>query len=272
MPNSQNNFFIFHYLRQATQSMRYKKIIFLTLIPAILAVCVWWIFFVLSVQNFHWFLQQFPNIWVEYAYSHTSFMSQVSYYLLYLFAIFTMLIYGVILSGICMIFASCFLSPFVVNFVHTTYFSHVIINPPPFIESCKLSSIFFLKTLIRFLVFSFLCYGLSFIGLGLIGLILSVFVYFRFFSLNLNYEIVLSIMNEQDCKNCLSSNKIPLFILNIIIFIPLYVPILNLFVMTWQMLVLSHYVFDWYAQYKCHTHDDYIIEAEVIEIEPSYAP
>ena len=99
-------------------------------------------------------------------------------------------------------------------------------------------------------------------------MLISVFLYFRFFSINLNHEIALNIMQKQDYDMLLRHNKIPLIFINIAIFIPLYIPFFNVFITVWQMLVLSHFMLDWYSQYITSNYDfQDIQDAEILEIE-----
>lgn len=235
--------------------------------PVAIMLVIWFVFLIVGIQHFDIFLQQFPNIWVQYSYGN-GILNQFSYFILIIFACITMLLYGVIIAGICMILMNSFISPFVVSFVHKTYFSHIATNQPNFIESLQSSSILFITTLSKFLALSLICYCLSFIGLGFIGVLISVFLYFRFFSINLNHEIALNIMQKQDYDMLLRHNKIPLIFINIAIFIPLYIPFFNVFITVWQMLVLSHFMLDWYSQYITSNYDfQDIQDAEILEIE-----
>lgn len=245
----------FSYFLRGLQSHANNKMIFLSIFPLLCAIVIWVCFFVFSINNFHLFIQQFPHFWIEYS-NQTGALNSFSYFILIVFACISMILYGTIIAGVCMTLLGCFLSPFVVSFVHKNYFPYLRINPPSFIESFKKSSLLFLTTLLKFVIFSAICYCFSFIGLGLIGLILSIFIYFRFFSININHEIASSIMQFEECELCMQYNKIPLFFINVGIFIPLYIPILNLFIMVWQMLVLSHFFFEWYAKYCTNTHKD----------------
>lgn len=250
--------FFSKYISLSFDSLKDTKMILLSIFPFTFSFIIWAIFFVVSIIHFSWYIGQFPNIWVEYAYLQNGIFSNIAYYLLYFCAISTMILYGIVIFGVCNIIASCFISPFVVSFVKDKYYGYITLNAPNFIESLKLSSLIFIKTFAKFAILSILCYCLGFIGLGFIGVILSVFIYFRFFSVNLNYEIALNIMNKQECEIFFMQNRIPLFFLNIIIFIPLYIPILNFFVLVWQMLVLTHFMLEIYSK-------DAEIQAEVIE-------
>lgn len=256
--------FIGKYLSLAYNDLKKPQMLILSALPFGISLAVWVIFLFFSITNFHFYIGQFPNIWVEYAMNFETFFSKISYYLLYFFAILTMLFYGIIIFGFCNILVSASLSPFVVSYVHKNHYSVMPLNPPNFIESIKISSVILFKTFVPFALWSVLCYLLSFIGLGFIGLILSIFVYFRFFSVNLNYEIALNIMPVNDARSVISSYKMPLCMLNILIFIPLYIPILNLFVLVWQMLVITHFLLEMSAMEYISSKDS---NEEVIEIE-----
>ena len=132
-------------------------------------------------------------------------------------------------------------------------------------KSLRLSSMLLLKTLLKFIIFSLGCYLLSFIGLGFIGLILGIFVYFQFYCKNLNHDIGISIMSKDSYKLFLQTNRLPLIAINIFIFIPLYIPVLNCFIATWQMLVLTHYMFAWYGENHSNEANAYIEDAVIVE-------
>ncbi|MWV61638.1 hypothetical protein DCO58_08495 [Helicobacter saguini] len=259
--------FITKYFKLAFNDLKRPQMIFLSLLPVGLSLVIWAIFFIFSITNFSFYIGQFPNIWVDYAMNFETFFAKISYYLLYFFAIVTMIFYGIIIFGVCNVLISACLAPFVVSFVHKNHYAFPPLNPPNFIESIKISSLILFKTFIPFALWSALCYLLSFVGLGFIGLILSIFVYFRFFSVNLNYEIALNIMPLNAARDIISNYKIPLSTLNLLIFIPLYIPILNLFLLVWQMLIITHFLLEMHTlEYMInHTEDVIEIQSKVVE-------
>lgn len=238
--------YIARYVRLGFEGLKSRQMIILSLLPFGVSMLVWVAFLLVSITHFSWYIGQFPSIWVEYAMAQSSVFSVISYYLLYTLAIISMILYGILIFGVCNVLISMFISPFVVAFVVRTYYPHLRLSAPNFMESFKISSLIFLKTFAQFVGLSLLCYCLGFIGLGFIGVILSVFIYFRFFSVNLNYEIALNIMDKAHTQRLFNEGKIALFFINVIIFIPLYIPGLNLFVLVWQMLTLSHFMLEWY--------------------------
>ncbi len=240
------------------KDMGNRELIFLVFIPSLIALVSWISFIALSIYHFDFFIKQFPNIWIEYAYKD-GIPNLISYWILIIISTITMLMYGVIISGILMAFASCFISPFVVSFVHKKYFQDVILNPESFMQSLRFSLILFVKTLIRFLILSLIFYLFWFIGLGLISIIAHGFLFFRFFSINLNQEIALNIMTKDYYENMLRECKPFLTFLNIIVFAPTYIPILGSFVIVWQMSVLSHFMLRWYRRVKSEEYIDAVM-------------
>ncbi len=241
-----------------------KQIFFLASLPFICSIVIWILMFIIGFNNITFFLNQFPNFWIEYS-MKSGFFPAISYYILIFFVAITMLIYGIIIHGIFMLVIASFLSPIIASNIHKSKFNHVTLNPTQILDSVKLSMFMFLKTFIRFLILSALCFLLSFIGLGLIGLIISTFIYFNFYCKNLNHEIALNIMSKEEYNMFLQNNKISLSIINILIFIPLYIPLLNLFATTWQIIVLTHFMMSWYEQYT-KTSKNTIEDAEIIEL------
>ncbi len=258
--------FLMQYFSKSWHSLQYKPILLLSFLPSACAIALWIGVITLGITHFDWFIQQFPNIWIAYALKQ-GVLPQISYYLLIFFATLSMLLCGVIVVGICMNIINAFLTPIVVHFVHKIHYPHVVITPPTFIESCSLSGKLFLQTFLKFAFFSFCCYVLSFIGLGFIGLIVGVFIYFQFYCKNLNHDVGISIMPKDTYMLFLRHNKIPLMFINILIFMPLYIPILNCFIATWQILVLTHYMFAWYMQYIDSITETHIEDAIIIELE-----
>ncbi|MDY5184705.1 EI24 domain-containing protein [Helicobacter trogontum] len=250
--------------RQAWQSLQYKRMLFLSILPLCCTILLWAVILTSSIMHFDWFLHQFPSMWINYA-SNDGFLPKISYYLLIFFATIIMLLCCVILVGICMSIINAFLAPLVVQFVHKTYYPYIKITPPNFTQSLYLSALLFIKTLFQFVVFLLCCYLLSFIGLGFIGLLLGVFIYFQFYCKNLNHDVGISIMSQELYKLFLQTNKWPLTFVNILIFIPLYIPVINCFIATWQILVLAHYMFAWYSQYGNIEGSTYIEEAIIVE-------
>lgn len=256
-------FLFMPYFSQAWQSLWCKPMIMLSLLPFACMVALWICTLTLGVTHFDVFIAQFPNFWVRYS-MNEGVLPQIAYYLLLFCAVLTMLLCAVIVVGICSCILHAFLAPLVVNFVHRTSYPHIAMNPPPFFESLRLSSFLFLKTLTQFVLFSLCCYLLSFIGLGFIGLIIGVFLYFRFYCANLNHDVGISIMSHESYQLLRQYNKVPLTLLNIAIFVPLYIPIVNCFIATWQILVLAHFMFAWYAK-NTTENEAYIEDAVIIE-------
>lgn len=250
--------------KQAWHSLRYRYMLLLSFLPFCCSILLWVVVITLSITHFDWFLHQFPSIWINYALSE-GILPKISYYLLIFFATISLVLCGVVLVGICMSIINAFLAPLVVQFVHKTYYPYIRINAPNFMESLRLSSMLLLKTLLKFIIFSLGCYLLSFIGLGFIGLILGIFVYFQFYCKNLNHDIGISIMSKDSYKLFLQTNRLPLIAINIFIFIPLYIPVLNCFIATWQMLVLTHYMFAWYGENHSDEANAYIEDAVIVE-------
>lgn len=252
--------------RQAWNSLRHQNMLLLSFLPFCCSILLWVVVIILSINNFDLFLHQFPSIWINYS-LNDGILPKISYYLLIFFATISLVLCDVIVVGICMSIINSFLAPLVVQFTHKTYYHYVQLSAPNFIESLRLSAILLLKTLLKFIVLSFFCYLLSFIGLGFIGLIIGVFIYFQFYCKNLNHDIGISIMSKDSYEVFLQSNKFTLTFVNILIFIPLYIPVLNFFITTWQMLVLAHYMFAWYSQHGNSENENntYIEEAIIIE-------
>ncbi len=262
--NTNINIQFLQYFKKALQSLFTKQMLVLSILPFICSLSIWIIFIIIGINNFHLFIYHFPNIWIEYSLK-SGILPTISYYLLMLFATITMLLYGTILYGVCIMIINSFMSPLIVSFIHKNYFLHVKLNSPSFLDSMKYSLLLFIKTFIKFTIFSFLCFLLSFIGLGFIGLLIGVFVYFNFYCKNINHEVALNIMNEKEYTIFLQNNKISLFIINIFIFIPLYIPLLNLFATTWQIIILTHFIMSWYEKYA-NTSKGFIEETEIIEL------
>lgn len=251
------------YFTKAFRDFTHKSMISLALLPFLCAILLWACMLFFGITHFDFFIQQFPNMWITYAYS-PGFLPRLSFYLLVFFATLSMLFYGVIIVGIVMVILNSFFVPLIVGFVHKHYYFHINLSPSTFIESLQLSLKLFTKTFIKFAIFSLCCYLLGFIGLGFIGSIIGIFIYFQFYCKNLNHDIGLSIMSNDIYKIFLQSNKIPLFFMNVFIFIPLYIPIINCLATAWQILVLTHYMFAWYENYITQS-KDFIEDAVVIE-------
>lgn len=256
--------FFLDYFTKAFSDFRHKSMLSLALLPFMCAILLWFCMLFFGIIHFDFFIQQFPNIWINYA-SQSGFLPQLSFYLLIFFATLSMLLYGVVLVGIFMVILNALFVPFIVGFVHKHYYSHLNLSPPTFIESLKLSGMLFIKTFAKFAIFSLCCYLLGFIGLGFIGAIIGIFVYFQFYCKNLNHEIGISIMPYDVYTLFLQYNKIPLFFINVFIFMPLYIPIINCLAIAWQILVLTHYMFAWYEQYSEYQDKEFIEDAVIIE-------
>lgn len=256
--------FFLDYFTKAFSDFRHKSMLSLAFLPFVCAILLWVCMLFFGIIHFDFFIQQFPNIWITYA-SQSGFLPQLSFYLLIFFATLSMLLYGVVIVGIFMVILNALFVPFIVGFVHKHYYSHLNLSPPTFIESLKLSGMLFIKTFAKFAIFSLCCYLLGFIGLGFIGAIIGIFVYFQFYCKNLNHEIGISIMPHDVYTLFLQYNKIPLFFMNVFIFIPLYIPIINCIAIAWQILVLTHYMFAWYEQYSEYQDKEFIEDAVIIE-------
>lgn len=249
---------------KAFQDYRHKSMLLLALLPFICTTLLWACMLFFGVLHFDFFVHQFPSMWIDYASRH-GFLPQLSFYLLVFFATLSMLLYGVVIVGIFTVVLNAFFVPIIVSFVHKHHYFHLVLSPPTFMESLKSSGLLFIKTFIKFVVLSLCCYLLSFIGLGFIGAIIGIFVYFQFYCKNLNHDIGASIMSHDSYTLFLQYNKIPLFFTNLIIFAPLYMPIINCFVTVWQILVLTHYMFAWYEKYSEHKDKECIEDAVIIE-------
>ncbi|STQ86411.1 hypothetical protein LS73_004450 [Helicobacter muridarum] len=238
----------------------------LCILPMLFLSCLSISMLIISLYNFDWFLNKFPAMFVDYA-MQSGFLNTFVYVTLNILAFIGMIISIVFIIGIVSIIINCFLSPFVVKLIQKNYYPNATLNPPLFMENIKLSSLLFIKTLMKFLILSTICLLLNLIGLGLIGMILSIFFFFRFYCVNLNYGIALCIMSDNEYKIFLKHNSLSLGLLNIIIFAPMYMPILGFFVLPWQIIAISYFMLSWYTRfYSIMNKQADEIEVEVIDI------
>ncbi|WP_158656993.1 EI24 domain-containing protein [Helicobacter aurati] len=240
------------------KSLKHPKILALSIVPVFFIACLYVALFITSLYHFNWFLQKFPAMWLNYA-VQDGLLNTCVYVVLCLFAFIGITILIVFVVGVISLIITCFFAPIIVQFTQREFYPSTLLNPPSFLESLKLSAVMFSKTLLKFLILSMFCSLLDLIGLGLIGMILSIFFYFRFFCVNLNYEIALNIMSDSEYKIFLQHNAMPITVLNGVLFIPLYLPIINFFVLPWQILVLSHFMLNWYTKFSL-SKDEEVIE------------
>ncbi|WP_408941391.1 EI24 domain-containing protein [Helicobacter sp. MIT 14-3879] len=245
----------------AFKSLKYRKMLALSILPVLFLMLLYIALCIFSLYHFDWFLEKFPAMWLNYA-KQDGLLNSSVYVLLCLLASISVAAYITFVVGIVWLIIVCFFAPVVVQFTQREFYPTVLLNPHPFLESLKLSSLLFIKTLTKFLILSMFCFLFNLIGLGFIGMLISIIFYFRFFSLNLNYEIALNIMRDNEYKIFSQYNVMPLFFLNSAIFAFLYIPVVNFFVLPWQMLVLSHFMLNWYAKFNSNQSPIEIIEAD----------
>lgn len=241
------------------------QMIRLCILPMLFLACLSVALLIIGIYNFDWFSNIFPAVFIKYA-TQSGFLNTCVYVILYTIAFIGMMISVMFVTGIASIIINCFLYPFVVKFIQKNYYPNTMLNPPLFIENIKLSCMLIIKTLVKLLVLLAFCSLLSLIGLGLIGMILSTFFFFRFYCVNLNYGTALCIMSDSEYKIFLQYNSLGLGLLNITIFAPMYIPILGFFVLPWQLLAVSYFMLSWYARFSSITNKTENVEIEAINI------
>lgn len=229
-------------LSKAFKDLSHPRILALSLLPLLALLVLYAILLTVGLYNFNWFLERFPASWYNYAVHGEGILSTLLYAMLSALSLIELVVYVTFAVGLASIILTSFIAPAVVGMVHKEHYPLVALEPPPFGSSLGLSVAFLIKTLAKFLIVSLICVLLGFIGLGLVGLFISMFAYFRFFALNLNYEVALNIMGDSDYQVFARQKAPQLFLLNLIIFLPLYIPLLGFFILPWQVLVLAHFM------------------------------
>ena len=240
------------------------KIMLISIVPLLIYIIVAIGMIVYAYNDFNVFIKFFPNVWVEFA-NEKGALNTVAMAILCLFAwIIIFFIIFLMANILIMIFFNA-VSPFIIKYLHKTYYSDITLNPANFVGSNITSIKILLQTFIKLAVFGIVSYLLAFIGLGFISFFIMFYAHYNFYAKNITYQVASSIMNNNEFALFFRTNRVPLFFINIIGYLLSIIPFFGQLFLISSMISLAHFMLTWYKNNADNINDLYIQDINIYE-------
>ncbi len=132
---------------------------------------------------------------------------------------------------------AAFYAPIIINFIKKRHYPNLVVNGDVGISEALL---FFFGTLFKFLFIMIVLIPLYFIPV--IGFFISLIPYYWFFQKIMIFDVGETLFSKGYLDEFRHKNRTDLFILLLPLYLLNFVPFLNIFVATFQILVLSHFM------------------------------